>query len=200
MATTSALTRTPITLPELPYPLTGLEPYMSRETLEYHYGKHHKGYVDKLNALISGTPLAEASLEDLVHEAEGAVFHNAAQVWNHTFFWNCLSPRRQSPGKDLLRAFDRFGGLESFKSEFAQAAVNVFGSGWAWLTKDRGGEVRVMTTANAGNPLRLGHVALLTCDVWEHAYYIDHRNDRGAYLKSFWELVNWDFVSSNLAK
>jgi len=196
MVTTSS----PIRLPELPYPFTALEPYMSRETLEYHYGKHHKGYVDKLNGLITGTPQAEASLEELVRKADGAVFNNAAQVWNHSFFWACLSPRRQSPGKDLQRALDSLGGLESFKSEFSKAAVNVFGSGWAWLTKDRGGEVRITTTANAENPLRLGQVPLLTCDVWEHAYYIDHRNDRGAYLKAFWELVNWDFVAGNLAR
>jgi Fe-Mn family superoxide dismutase len=195
-----AKSTSPITLPELPYAFAALEPYMSRETLEYHYGKHHKGYVDKLNGLIAGTPLAEASLEDLVRKADGAVFNNAAQVWNHTFFWSCLSPKRQSPGKDLQRALDSLGGLESFKSEFSQAAVNVFGSGWAWLSKDRGGEVRIMTTVNAENPLRFGHVPLLTCDVWEHAYYIDHRNDRGAYLKSFWELVNWDFVAGNLAR
>ena len=195
-----AKSTSPITLPELPYAFAALEPHMSRETLEYHYGKHHKGYVDKLNGLIAGTPLAEASLDDLVRKADGAVFNNAAQVWNHTFFWSCLSPKRQSPGKELQRALDSLGGLESFKSEFSQAAVNVFGSGWAWLSKDRGGEVRIVTTVNAENPLRFGHVPLLTCDVWEHAYYIDHRNDRGAYLKSFWELVNWDFVAGNLAR
>ena len=195
-----AQSTSPITLPELPYAFAALEPYMSRETLQYHYGKHHRGYVDKLNGLIAGTPLAEASLEELVRKADGAVFNNAAQVWNHSFFWSCLSPKRQSPGKDLQRALDSLGGLESFKSEFSQAAVNVFGSGWAWLSKDRGGEVRIMTTVNAENPLRFGHVPLLTCDVWEHAYYIDHRNDRGAYLKSFWELVNWDFVAGNLAR
>jgi superoxide dismutase, Fe-Mn family len=196
MTTTTA----PFTLPELPYGYPALEPYMSRETLEYHYGKHHKAYVDKLNALIAGTPLAEASLEDLVRKGDGAVFNNAAQAWNHTFFWNCLSPKRQVPGKDLMRALDTLGGIESFKSEFAQAAINVFGSGWAWLTRDRGGEVRIITTANAENPLRLGQVPLLTCDMWEHAYYIDRRNDRGAYLKAFWELVNWDFVAGNLAR
>jgi Fe-Mn family superoxide dismutase len=195
-----ARTAVPITLPELPYACAALEPYMSRETLEYHYGKHHKGYVTKLNELIAGTPMENASLEELVQEGSGAVFNNAGQVWNHNFFWKCLSPRRQSPSKDVLRALDSFGGLEPFKAEFAQAAVNQFGSGWAWLSKDRGGEVRIVTTANAENPLRLGQVALLTCDVWEHAYYLDHRNDRGAYLESFWELVNWDFVSGNLAR
>jgi superoxide dismutase, Fe-Mn family len=196
----TAIAAAPITLPPLPYAPAALEPYMSRETLEYHYGKHHKAYVEKLNALIKGTKFQDASLEELVLEADGAVFNNAAQVWNHTFFWNCLSPKRQAPGKDVVRALDSLGGLDSFKSEFAQAAINVFGSGWAWLTRDKGGEVRIATTADADNPLRQGQVALLTCDVWEHAYYIDHRNDRGAYLKSFWELVNWDFVAGNLAK
>jgi len=195
-----AATASPFRLPELPYALAALEPYMSRETLEYHYGKHHKAYVDKLNGLVAGTKYASASLEELVREADGAIFNNAAQDWNHTFFWSCLSPRRQTPTKDVVRALDGLGGLESFKTEFAQAAVNVFGSGWAWLAKDKGGEARIVTTGNADNPMRQGLVPLLTCDVWEHAYYIDHRNDRGAYLKNFWELVNWDFVAGNLAK
>lgn len=187
-----------ITLPPLPYVRQALEPYMSRETLEYHYGKHHKAYVDKVNALIAGTPQQNATLEELVMHADGALYDNAAQAWNHAFFWQCLSPRRQTPGKELEGALRSLGGLETLEREFAKAAVAVFGSGWAWLARDRGGAVRIVTTPNGHTPLRDGHKPLLACDVWEHAYYLDHRNDRGAYLKSFWQLVNWDFVAGNL--
>jgi len=193
-----AKTRTAIVLPELPYSRNALEPYMSRETLDFHYGKHHKAYVDHVNTLIAGTKFAEASLQELVAEADGTLFNNAAQVWNHDFFWNCLSPRRQTPGKELTRALDKVGGLESLQAQFDKAAVNLFGSGWVWLVKDSAGAFKVVTSANADTPARNGHTALLTCDVWEHAYYIDHRNDRGAYLKSFWKLVNWEFVTANL--
>lgn len=187
-----------ITLPPLPYARQALEPYMSRETLDYHYGKHHKAYVDKVNALIAGTAHQGSTLDQLVMEATGTLFDNAAQAWNHAFFWKCLSPRRQTPGRELDAAVRSFGGLESLQSEFAKAAVAVFGSGWAWLIKDRSGAVRIVTTPNAHTPVRDGHIALLACDMWEHAYYLDHRNDRGAYLGSFWQLVNWDFVASNL--
>jgi len=189
---------TMITLPPLPYARTALEPYMSRETLEYHYGKHHQAYIDRVNALIRGTPQQGATLEELVMKSDGALFDNAAQAWNHAFFWKCLSPRRQAPGKELAGPLRSFGGLETLEREFARTALAVFGSGWAWLVKDKSGAVRIVTTPNAHTPLRDGHLPLLTCDVWEHAYYIDHRNDRGAYLKSFWQLVNWDFVASNL--
>jgi superoxide dismutase, Fe-Mn family len=194
-----ATTRSEIVLPPLPYANDALEPYMSRETLEYHYGKHHKGYVDKVNKLIAGTEFEDASLEELVAETAGEIFNNAAQVWNHTFFWNCLSPRRQSPGKDVTQALGKIGGFESFQKQFDQAASALFGSGWTWLVKDTKGALKILTTANANTPVRDGMVALLTCDMWEHAYYIDHRNDRGAYLKNFWPLVNWEFVSANLA-
>jgi Fe-Mn family superoxide dismutase len=187
-----------ISLPPLPFAHQALEPYMSRETLEYHYGKHHRAYVDKVNALIAGTPQQSATLEQLVMEATGTLFDNAAQAWNHAFFWRCLSPRRQQPGRELAGALRSFGGLEPLEREFAQAAISVFGSGWAWLIRDRSGAVRIVTTPNAHTPLRDGHVPLLTCDMWEHAYYVDHRNDRGAYLQAFWQLVNWDFVASNL--
>jgi Fe-Mn family superoxide dismutase len=187
-----------IVLPELPYSRTALEPYMSRETLDYHYGKHHQGYVDKVHALVAGTKFAEASLQELVLESDGALFNNAAQVWNHDFFWNCLSPRRQSPGKELSRALETFGGSSSFQAQFEKAALEQFGSGWAWLVKDAAGALKIVTSSNAETPIRAGHVPLLTCDVWEHAYYIDHRNDRGAYLKNFWQLVNWEFVTANL--
>jgi superoxide dismutase, Fe-Mn family len=194
-----ATTQSAIALPPLPYAKDALEPYMSRETLEYHYGKHHKGYVDKLNRLISGTEFADASLEELVAESAGEIFNNAAQVWNHTFFWNCLSPRRQSPGREVSKALEALGGLESLQTQFDKAASGLFGSGWTWLVKDARGSLKIMTTSNANTPVREGHVALLTCDMWEHAYYIDHRNDRAAYLQSFWPLVNWEFVAANLA-
>ena len=194
-----ASTQSAIVLPPLPYERSALEPHMSRETLDYHYGKHHKGYVDKVNELIAGTQYADASLEELVAEASGVLFNNAAQVWNHDFFWNCLSPRQRPPGRELGQALEGFGGLESFQRQFAKAALDVFGSGWAWLIRDGAGAVKIVTTSNANTPLRDGQVALLTCDVWEHAYYIDHRNDRAAYLQSFWSLVNWEFVAANLA-
>jgi superoxide dismutase, Fe-Mn family len=187
-----------IRLPPLPYSHEALEPLMSRETLDYHYGKHHKAYVEKVNALIADTPQQDATLEQLVKQASGPLFDNAAQAWNHAFFWRCLSPRRQQPGRELDPVLRSFGGLETLKSEFSKAAVAVFGSGWAWLIRDSGGAVRILTTSNANTPLRDGHTPLLTCDIWEHAYYIDHRNDRGAYLRSFWELVNWDFVAGSL--
>ena len=189
---------TMITLPPLPYARTALEPYMSRETLDYHYGKHHQAYVDNVNRLIAGTPQQRATLEELVMQSDGALFDNAAQAWNHAFFWQCLSPRRQAPGKELTSALRSFGGLEPLEREFARTAIAVFGSGWAWLVKDKSGAVRIVTTPNAHNPLRDGHLPLLACDMWEHAYYIDHHNDRGTYLNSFWQLVNWDFVASNL--
>jgi superoxide dismutase, Fe-Mn family len=193
-----AMIRTAIVLPELPYSRNALEPCMSRETLDFHYGKHHKGYVDKVNTLIAGTKFAEASLQELVLESDGALFNSAAQVWNHDFFWNCLSPRRQSPGKELARALEIFGSSTSFQAQFEKAALEQFGSGWAWLVKDSAGALKIVTSSNADTPIREGHTPLLTCDVWEHAYYIDHRNDRGAYLKNFWQLVNWEFVAANL--
>ena len=192
-------TRSTIALPPLPYANNALEPHMSRETLDYHYGKHHKAYVDKVNSLIAGTEFEDASLEELVAESTGEVFNSAAQVWNHTFFWNCLSPRSQSPGAELERALESLGGFESFQDQFDKAASGLFGSGWGWLVKDRQGALKIVTTANANTPVRDGQVALLTCDMWEHAYYIDHRNDRAAYLKNFWPLVNWEFVAANLA-
>jgi Fe-Mn family superoxide dismutase len=172
---------------------------MSRETLEYHYGKHHKAYVDKINGLIRGTEFEDASLEEMVAESTGEIFNNAAQVWNHTFFWNCLSPRRQSPSNAVSQALEGLGGFEEFQKQFDQAASGLFGSGWTWLVKDARGTLSIMTTPNANTPVRDGHIALLTCDVWEHAYYIDHRNDRAAYLKNFWPLVNWAFVGANLS-
>jgi len=194
-----ATTRSAIVLPPLPYANNALEPYMSRETLDYHYGKHHKGYVEKLNKLIGGTEFEDASLEELIADSAGEIFNNAAQVWNHSFFWNCLSPRRQSPGKEIKQALQSVGGFESFQQEFDKAASGLFGSGWTWLVKDARGALKIVTTANADTPMRAEQVALLTCDMWEHAYYIDHRNDRAAYLENFWQLVNWEFVAANLS-
>ena len=194
-----ATTQSAIALPELPYARNALEPHMSRETLDYHYGKHHKGYVDKLNSMISGTEFQGASLEELVAQSAGTLFDNAAQVWNHNFFWKCLSPQRKKPGTQLSKALESLGGLEAFQAQFDKAAIDLFGSGWTWLIKDTGGALKIVTSSNANTPAREGQIALLACDVWEHAYYIDHRNDRGAYLKQFWPLVNWDFVTANLA-
>jgi Fe-Mn family superoxide dismutase len=194
-----ATTQSAIALPELPYARNALEPHMSRETLDYHYGKHHKGYVDKVNSMISGTEFEGASLEELVAQSAGTLFDNAAQVWNHNFFWKCLSPQRKKPGTQLSKALESLGGLEAFQAQFDKAAIDLFGSGWTWLIKDTGGALKIVTSSNANTPAREGQIALLACDVWEHAYYIDHRNDRGAYLKQFWPLVNWDFVTANLA-
>lgn len=191
-------TESTISLPPLPYADHALEPYMSRETLDYHYAKHHKAYIDNVNMLVRGTPQQRSTLEELVMQADGALFDNAAQAWNHAFFWRCLSPRRQAPGRELEGALRGFGGLEGLEREFTRAAIAVFGSGWAWLIRERSGPIRVVTTANAHTPLRDGHVPLLVCDMWEHAYYVDHHNDRSAYLRNFWQLVNWDFVASNL--
>jgi Fe-Mn family superoxide dismutase len=194
-----ATTTSAIVLPELPYARDALAPHMSRETLDYHYGKHHKAYVEKTNALRAGTPFEDSSLEEIIAEASGPLFNNAAQVWNHSFFWQCLRPDSKAPGREVSAVLDKFGGLESFQTQFTKAALDQFGSGWAWLVKDKGGQPKIVTTSNAGTPLRDGQTALLTCDVWEHAYYIDRRNDRGAYLKEYWAIVNWEFVAKNLS-
>ena len=189
----------PFTLPELPYAKDALVPNMSVETLEFHHGKHHNAYVVKLNELTAGKPEADKSLEDLVKTAEGAVFNQAAQIWNHTFFWHSLSPKGGGePTGAALEAINKsFGSFEQFKKDFTAAAVGVFGSGWAWVVKD-GEKLKIVTTSNAGCPVRDGHAPVLTCDVWEHAYYIDHRNSRPNFLASFWNLVNWDFFTKNL--
>lgn len=194
-----ATTKSAIVLPELPYARDALEPHMSRETLDYHYGKHHKTYVEKVNTLTAGTEFEDSSLEEIVEESSGAIFNNAAQVWNHNFFWNCLAPKPQPPAGELAKALESFGGLEGFQNQFAKAAIEVFGSGWVWLVKDESGKLKITTTSNANTPAHDGQPALLTCDVWEHAYYIDRRNDRGAYLKNFWPIVNWRFVAKNLS-
>jgi Fe-Mn family superoxide dismutase len=187
-------------LPELPFPKDALVPYISVETLEYHYGKHHKAYVDNLNKLIPGTEFENLSLEDTIKRASGGIFNNAAQVWNHTFYWNCLSPNGGGePSGSLTVAITKnFGSFTQFKEKFTNAAMTLFGSGWAWLVKNVDGSLAIEATSNSGNPLRDGKTPVLTCDVWEHAYYIDYRNARSKYLEAFWELVNWDFVARNI--
>ncbi len=187
-------------LPKLPYSMDALEPIISKETLEYHYGKHHQAYVNNLNKLIVGTEFEDMSLEDVILKSSGGIFNNAAQVFNHTFYWNCLSPDGggEAKGKLLDAINEKFGSFAEFKEKFAQTAIGTFGSGWAWLVKDQNGNLELVSTSNAGNPLTEGKTPLLTCDVWEHAYYIDYRNARGSYVEKFWDLVNWDFVASNL--
>jgi Fe-Mn family superoxide dismutase len=186
-------------LPELPYSRDALAPHISAETLEFHYGKHHQAYVDNLNKMISGTEFEDATLEEIVRRAKGGLFNNAAQVWNHTFYWNCLSPGGEGePSGGLMGAIgDAYGSLEEFRNQFTQKAVTTFGSGWAWLVRDAGGGLALESTSNAGNPLTEGKTPLLTCDVWEHAYYIDYRNARPKYVEAFWNLVNWNFVEAN---
>ena len=192
----------PFELPELPYPLDGLEPHISQETMEYHYGKHHQAYVNKLNGLIKGTEFEGLSLEEIVMKSEGGIFNNAAQAWNHTFYWYSMTPNGGGDPYDALAAaIDRdFGSFEKFKEEFTNKALTQFGSGWAWLVKNKDGKLEVLNTPNAGNPMTDNKTPLLTCDVWEHAYYIDTRNDRPQYVSNFWNLVNWDFVVKNFGE
>jgi Fe-Mn family superoxide dismutase len=189
-------------LPKLPYPQNALEPHISSETLEYHYGKHHATYVTNLNKLIAGTEFESASLEDIIKKASGGIFNNAAQVWNHTFYWNCLSPKGGGePTGALADAIKKaFGSFGDFKEKFSASAAGNFGSGWTWLVKNAKGEVEIANTSNAGNPMTNKQTPLMTCDVWEHAYYIDYRNARPKYLEAFWKLVNWDFVGKNFGK
>jgi Fe-Mn family superoxide dismutase len=189
-------------LPDLPFAKDALVPILSAETFEYHHGKHHNAYVTNLNKLVEGTADADKSLEGIIRSAQGGLFNNAAQVWNHTFYWHCITPGGASePGGELAVAIKRdFGSLEKFKEEFAQAATTQFGSGWAWLVLE-GSKLKVVKTANADLPMVHGQLALLTIDVWEHAYYIDYRNARPKYIESFLsKLVNWDFVAANLAQ
>ena len=187
------------TLPELPYERNALEPHISKETLDYHYGKHHNTYVVKLNGLVDGTDLASKSLEEVVKTSEGGVFNNAAQIWNHTFYWNCLSPNGGGqPSGDLAIAIKKaFGSFDEFVAAFTEKAVNNFGSSWTWLVKNADGSVEIVNTSNAATPLTTNQKPLLTCDLWEHAYYIDYRNVRPDYLKAFWALVNWEFAEEN---
>lgn len=189
-------------LPPLPYAKDALAPHISAETLEYHYGKHHKTYVDKLNSLVPGTEYEGKSLEDIIKTSSGGVFNNAAQVWNHTFYWNCLSPNGggEATGAVAEAINKAFGSFEKFKEEFTNSAINNFGSAWTWLVKKADGSVAIVNTSNAQTPLTDSSVkAILTVDVWEHAYYIDYRNSRPNYLDAFWALVNWEFVNANYA-
>ncbi len=186
-------------LPPLPYEKNALAPHISEETLEYHYGKHHQTYVTNLNNLVPGTEFEGKSLEEIIKTSSGGIFNNAAQVWNHTFYWNSLSPNGGGePTGELANAINRtFGSVEEFKEAFTKCAVTTFGSGWAWLVKNPNGTLELVSTSNAGCPLTEGQTPLLTCDVWEHAYYIDYRNARPKYLEAFWNLVNWDFAAKN---
>lgn len=187
-------------LPPLPYAKDALAPHISAETLEFHYGKHHQTYVDKLNGLVPGTEFEGKSLEDIIKSSTGGIFNNSAQIWNHTFYWHCLSPNGGGdPTGPIAEAISAaFGSFEKFKEEFNTAAVNNFGSAWTWLVKKADGSVALVNTSNAGTPLTDDSVTpLLTVDVWEHAYYIDYRNSRPKYLEAFWSLVNWEFVNKN---
>nr|VFK62982.1 MAG: superoxide dismutase, Fe-Mn family [Candidatus Kentron sp. TUN] len=188
-------------LPQLPYAKTALAPHISEEILDFHYGKHHQTYVTNLNNLIKGTEFEGMSLEDIIKKSSAGIFNNSAQVWNHSFYWKCLGPNGGGAPTGALAdainsAFDSF---DNFKEKFTNSAVTNFGSGWTWLVKDNQGKLEIVNTSNAGTPMTEGKVALLTCDVWEHAYYIDYRNARPKYLEAFWNLVNWDFVASNLS-
>ena len=186
-------------LPALPYAKNELVPHISEETVEYHYGKHHQTYVTNLNNLIPGTEFDSLTLEEIILKSSGPLFNNAAQVWNHTFYWNSLTPKGGGlPTGALANAINTtFGSYEKFKEEFTKCAVTTFGSGWAWLVKNSDGSLALVSTSNAGCPLTTGQIPLLTCDVWEHAYYIDYRNARPSYLEAFWALVNWDFAAAN---
>ena len=191
------------TQPELPYRKDALAPYISEKTMDYHYGKHHKGYFDKLNALIVDTPFAQKSLVEIVRSSDGALFNNAAQAWNHILYWDSMSPKTgQIPTGELLNAITRdFGGVDELKSAFTTAALNTFGSGWAWLVINSEKKLAVISTSNAHNPLDMpGTTPLLACDVWEHAYYLDTQNNRASYLDHFWTVCNWEYVHEQLLK
>ncbi|WP_440993512.1 superoxide dismutase [Cysteiniphilum litorale] len=192
-------------LPSLPYPKNALAPVISEETIEYHYGKHHQAYVTNLNNLVKTDEFksfAGKSLEDVILTSKGGVFNNAAQIWNHTFYWNCLTPNAKAkPEGALLQAIEKkFGSFDAFKEAFSKTAVTTFGSGWAWLVKTKQGELELVSTSNAACPLTEGHTPLLTCDVWEHAYYIDYRNARPKYVEEFWSIINWDYVAKQFTK
>ena len=188
-------------LPELPYDMDALQPHISKETLEFHYGKHHNAYVTNLNNLIPGTEFEDMPLEDIIKKAPiGGLFNNAAQVWNHSFYWNCLSPNGggKPDGKLINSIENSFGSFDEFKDKFTKSAVTNFGSGWTWLVQNVDGSLELKNTSNAGTALTSGKIPLLTCDVWEHAYYVDYRNARPQYVDAFWNLVNWEFVEGNL--
>lgn len=188
-------------LPQLPYAHDALAPHISKETIEFHYGKHHQTYVTNLNNLIKGTEFENATLEDIVKKSSGGIFNNAAQIWNHTFYWNSLSPNGGGEPTGALKdaIIKKWGSFDEFKKAFTQTCVGTFGSGWGWLVKTPAGELELVSTSNAATPLTTANKPLLTCDVWEHAYYIDYRNSRPNYMDAFWKLVNWEFASKNFA-
>lgn len=190
-----------IELPPLPYAKNALEPHISQETIEYHYTKHHQAYVNNLNNLLPGSGLENLSLDEIIKKSSGSIFNNAAQVWNHTFYWHCLSPQGGgAPTGALANAIVKtFGSLDAFIDQFSKTAISTFGSGWAWLVQNGNGNLEIISTSNAGTPMTDNKKALLTCDVWEHAYYIDYRNLRPKYIEHFWKIVNWDFVAKNFS-
>ena len=190
-----------IELPALPYARDALAPHISAETIDFHYGKHHQLYVDNLNKLIPGTEFEGLPLKDIVRKSQGGIFNNAAQVWNHTFYWNCLAPNAGgAPTGKLAEAIDKaFGSFQAFKDQFTQTALTTFGSGWAWLVQRPDGSLALVSTPNAATPLTGADTPLLTCDVWEHAYYVDYRNARAKYVEAFWNLVDWNAVAARLA-
>ncbi len=185
-------------LPKLPFERDALKPYISEETIDYHYGKHHQAYADKLNGLLPGSKFETADLVTIIKNADGGIFNNAAQVWNHTFYFECFSGNgRKEPAGELAEAIkSSFSSFEKFKEDFGTAAASLFGSGWAWLVKNNNGSLSIVQKPNAENPLRDGLKPILTCDVWEHAYYIDYRNKRPDYIKSFWEIIDWEIIAS----
>lgn len=187
-------------LPSLPYALDALEPFISRNTLEFHYGKHHQAYVNNLNKLLPGSGFENATMEEIISKSTGGIFNNGAQVWNHTFYWHCLSPHGGGlPHGRLIEWIDRdFGTYDAFKEKFTQAAATLFGSGWAWLSLDEKGKLVITQESNAGNPMRNGLKPILTCDVWEHAYYLDKQNRRPDYIADFWKLVDWKAAEGRL--
>jgi Fe-Mn family superoxide dismutase len=190
-----------INLTQLPYKRDALEPHISQKTIDFHYGQHHAGYVKNLNNLIEGSKYETMSLEEIIKNSQGSIFNNAAQVWNHTFYWHCMTPDIDSmPQPMLLNALERdFGSFENFKQLFIKQAATLFGSGWLWLVKDNDGKLSLMQTSNADTPITHDNLKpLLTCDVWEHAYYLDQQNQRLAYLNEFWQLINWQFVERNM--
>lgn len=187
-------------LPELPYQQSAFAPWLSPESFEFHYGKHHKAYIDKMNDAIKGTPKSEQTLEQIVQEAQGGLFNNSAQAWNHTFFWHCITPQKQTleSQKALAEAIKKdFGSVDDFKKKFQETALAQFGSGWAWLAKNPQGKLEITSTPNADTPITRGLIPILTCDVWEHAYYIDHRNARPKFVEGFLDHVNWEFAAKN---
>lgn len=184
-------------LPQLPFNSASLSPVISSNTLEFHHGKHHQAYVNNLNNLIKGTEFENATLEEIIKKATGGIFNNGAQVWNHTFYWNCIKPNGSKlPEGKLLDAINKqYGSLDKLKEQFSAAAASLFGSGWAWLVKKNDNTIDIIQESNAGNPLRNGFIPLLTCDVWEHAYYLDYQNRRPDYIKAFWDIIDWETIS-----